>query len=130
MEEIYGKSLDELDGEAWGDPPVDATGLIERVHRLRTVKLRDLSEEDISTLLGQRQGADWLVPLVLDRLMDDPLAGDWYPGQLLLGVLHNGRYFERIPDELLRLHSIRRDLMKLRDDVEKILASPDWPRDI
>jgi CDI immunity proteins len=130
MDEIHGKSLEELDGKAWGDPPADATGLIERVHRLRSVKLRDLSEEDIATLLGQREGADWLVPLVLDRLTDDPLAGDWHPGQLLLSVLRNGQFFERFPNELLRLHSIRRDLMQLRDDAEKALANPGWPRDI
>jgi hypothetical protein len=130
VEEIYGKSLEELDGQPWGDPPSDATGLVERVHRLRTVKLRDLSGEDLSTLLAQREGADWLVPLVLDLLKDDPLAGEWYPGQLLLGVLHNHDYFERYPKDLLRLHSIRADLIRLRDDAGKLLANPDWPRDI
>ena len=130
MDEIYGKSLEDLDGRPWGDPPADATGLIERVHRLRTVKLRDLSEEDVSTLLGQQEGADWLVPLALDRLADDPLAGDWYPGQLLASVLQNRGHWARFPNDLLRLHSIRSGLIKLREDVDKLLANPDWPRDI
>jgi hypothetical protein len=130
MDETYEKSLEQLEGRAWGDPPDGATGLMERVHRLRTVKLRDLSGEDLSTLLGQREGAEWLVPLVLDLLKNDPLAGDWYPGQLLLGVLHNKDYFERSPDELLRLHAVREELIRLRDDAEKLLASPEWPRDI
>jgi hypothetical protein len=130
MDEIYEKSLEELEGHSWGDPPGGATGLMERVHRLRTVKLKDLSGEDLSTLLGQREGAEWLVPLVLDVLKDDPLAGDWYPGQLLLGVLMNKDYFERFPRELLRLHAVRQALIGLRDEAEKLLANPDWPRDI
>ena len=130
MEEIYAKSIEELDGNPWGEPPPDATGLVERVHRLRTVKVRDLSDDDISTLLGQREGADWLVPLALDRLAEDPLAGAFYPGHLLVGVLLNRQYFERFPNELLRLSSIRRELTKLRDDADKVLANPDWPSGI
>ena len=130
MDEIYEKSLEELDGRPWGNPPAGATGLVERVHRLRTVKLKDLSGEDLSTLLGQREGAEWLVPLVLDVLADNPLAGDWYPGQLLLGVLVNNDYFERFPRELQRLHAVRQALMSLRDDAEKLLANPEWPRGI
>ena len=130
MEEAYAKSIEELDGNPWGEPPPDATGLVERVHRLRKVKVRDLSDDDISTLLGQREGVDWLVPLALDRLADDPLAGAFYPGHLLVGVLHNRQYFERFPNELLRLSSIRRELTKLRDDADKVLASPDWPNGI
>jgi CDI immunity proteins len=130
VDEIYEKTLEELEARAWGDPPSDATGLMKRVYRLRTVKLKDLSGEDLSTLLGQREGADWLVPLVLDVLTDDPLAGDWYPGQLLIGVLQNVDYFERFPNELLRLHAVRQALTSLRDDADKLLGNPDWPRDI
>ena len=130
MDEIYGKSLEELEERAWGDPPHGETGLMERVHRLRTIKLKDLSGEDVSTLLGQREGAEWLVPIVLDVLKDDPLAGDSYPGQLLRGVLLNVDYFERFPHDLLRLHLVRRALIGLRDDAENLLANPDWPRDI
>ena len=130
MDVNHGESLEELDGKAWGDPPADATILMEEIYRLRRVKLKDLSTEDVARLLRQREGAEWVVPLAMDQLDDDPLAGDGYPGQLLASVLHNRDYFERFPNELLRLHSIRRDLIQLREDVEKVLTNPDWPRDI
>lgn len=130
MDEIFGNSLEELDGQMWGDPPTDATTLVAEVHRLRRVKLGDLSTEDIARLLRQKEGSEWIVPIALDRLDDDALAGSDYPGQLLVSVLHNREYFERYPNELLRLHSIRRGLTAVRDDVDKVLANPDWPRDI
>jgi hypothetical protein len=97
MNEIYDRSLEELDGNRWGDGPPDATGLVERVHRLRTVKLRELSIEDIATLLGHREGPEWIVPLALDHLEDDPMAGAFYPGQLLTNVLLNRDYWDRFP---------------------------------
>jgi hypothetical protein len=127
MNEIYDRSLEELDGNRWGDGPPDATGLVERVHRLRTVKLRELSIEDIATLLGHREGPEWIVPLALDHLEDDPMAGAFYPGQLLTNVLLNRDYWDRCPRELGRLWSIRQDLDSRRGGIDKVLADPGWP---
>lgn len=127
MNEIYDRSLEELDGNRWGDGPPDATGLVERVHRLRTVKLRELSIEDIATLLGHREGPEWIVPLALDHLEDDPMAGAFYPGQLLTNVLLNRDYWDRFPRELGRLWSIRQDLESRRGGIDKVLADPGWP---
>jgi hypothetical protein len=130
MDEIYERSLQELDGQSWGDPPDDATGLIEQVHRLRSVKLRDLTLEDLATLLGQRVGSDWLVPLTLDHLDDDPLAGAFYPGQLLANLLRLTEYWERFPRDLARLSSIRGELVRRRSDIDKVLNDPGWPNDL
>ena len=127
MDEIYEKSIEELDGEAWGTPPADSTGLVVRIHELRTVKLRDLSDDDVVTLLLQHEGADWLIPMALDQLDEEQLKGDWYPGQLLGAVLHNRAYFESSPDDLGRLHSIRVPLVQRHNDLEKVLLNPDWP---
>lgn len=130
MDDIYDRSLEELDGDRWGAAPAGATGLVERVHRLRTVKLRDLSIEDVATLLGQREGAEWIVPLALDHLERDPMAGALYPGQLLANALLNPEYWDRFPRDLGRLWSIRHELETRRGGIDKVLADPGWPRDI
>jgi hypothetical protein len=130
MDEIYAKSLQDLDGERWGDPPADATGLIEQVHRLRTVRLQELSLEELATLLGQREGSEWIVPLALDHLEAEPMAGDLYPGQLLGAVLHQADYWERFPRDLVRLSGIREDLLRQRANLDELLADAAWPRDI
>jgi hypothetical protein len=130
VQEIYEKSLEELDAQRWGDPPAGATPLVERVHRLRTVMLRDLSMEDLATLLGQREGEEWIVPLALDRLEEDPLAGAFYPGQILANLLRVTGYWERFPRDLARLSAIRQDLIRRRLDIDKVLEAPGWPRDI
>lgn len=121
------RSLEELDGERWEEPP-DATQLIRDCLRLRKVPLGELSGEDVTTLLGQRIGARWLVPLALDRLESAPLAGDWYPGQLLNAVLQaEATYWDEHSAETLRLWGIRESLDQLRVGAEKLLNDDRWP---
>ncbi|WP_370970857.1 contact-dependent growth inhibition system immunity protein [Amycolatopsis sp. cg9] len=82
------RSLEQLEGHAWGDPPADATRLVRTAHELRRRPVGDLSAEDLRLLLLQQVGIELLVPLVLDRLEREPLAeGDCYPGDLLVALL-------------------------------------------
>jgi hypothetical protein len=122
------KTLEELDGEAWGDAPADATGLVRDIYRARRVRLSDLSNGDLRMLLGQKVGADWLIPVALDRLADAPLTGDWYPGDLIGAVLEAGSgYWSDHPTEHLRLWRVREALERTRDDAEKALNDARWP---
>jgi hypothetical protein len=78
-----GKSLQELDGQDWGEPSYPSR-LVTECHRLRRVPLKELSPDDVRLLLGQRIGQAYLVPLALDYLTADPfVSGRHYPGDLL-----------------------------------------------
>jgi hypothetical protein len=122
------QSLEELDGSHWGEPDADATSLIRESHRLRTVPLAELSNDDLRLLLRQKIGVEWLVPLALIRLGSGPLAGDAYPGDLLRAVLGVGAdFWADHPDDMLSLWSVREALERLRSDVNKLLMSEDWP---
>ncbi len=78
-----GRSLQELEGDDWGEPTYPSR-LVTECHRLRRVPLRDLAPEDLRLLLGQTIGLAYLVPLALDHLTVDPFtAGRNYPGDLL-----------------------------------------------
>lgn len=82
------QSLEEIEGDVWGDPPADATRLIATVHELRRRPVDQLGVEDMRVLIAQRVGLDVLVPRALTRLEQDPLAeGDFYPGDLLVAVI-------------------------------------------
>jgi hypothetical protein len=121
------RSLEELDGERWEEPP-DATQLIRDCLRPRKVALTELSGEDVTMLLGQRIGAPWLVPLALNRLESDPLAGDWYPGELLNAVLQTrSDYWDDHPAEIVRLWNVREELESRRVEAAKLLADERWP---
>lgn len=78
------KTLEELDGIDWGDPTFPSNLVIE-CHRLRRVPLKDFTDGDLRRLIGQKISLDYLAPLALMRLIDEPFAGDWYSGD----VLHN-----------------------------------------
>jgi len=81
------KSLQQLDGEDWGEPTFDSR-LVKECHRLRRVPLRDFRVEDLRITIGQQIGLGYLVPLALERLHDDPFAeGAYYPCDLLVSVL-------------------------------------------
>lgn len=96
------RSLEDIEGDRWGPAPEGSTGLVESVHQLRRVPLRELGVEGLRELLGQNVGVDVLLPLAMEQLRKDPLAeGDFYPGDLLSVVLRlPNDVWERHPREL------------------------------
>ncbi|MFI7529446.1 contact-dependent growth inhibition system immunity protein [Nocardia salmonicida] len=82
------QSLEQIEGEAWPEPALDATHVIRRVHQLRRVPVGDLSIEDLRIMLSQSVGTVAILPRVLDLLEENPLSeGDFYPGDLLVAML-------------------------------------------
>jgi len=89
------KSLQDLDGQKWPAPTVDSP-LFQKCHRLHEVPLRDFTIENLSTTIGQGIGLEYLVPLAIEKLHENPLAkGDCYPGDLLANVLRADAAFWR-----------------------------------
>src|SRR3954470_18826419 len=81
------KSLQQLNGRDWGARAQDARVETE-CRRLRRVPLASLTVEDLRLLIGLAIGLEYLVPLALERLAEEPfVAGDLYPGDLLHAVL-------------------------------------------
>ncbi|CAM4213998.1 contact-dependent growth inhibition system immunity protein [Kibdelosporangium persicum] len=81
-------SLEQLENDAWGPAPDDATGLMRTVHALRAKPIGQLTPGDVRVLLGQREGIDVLTPRALAMLQEEPLLeASYYPGDLLVAVL-------------------------------------------
>jgi hypothetical protein len=122
------RTIEELDGDRWGPPEYDSHLVLE-AHRLRSVPLGDLTVENLRLLLGQQIGTQWLMPLALVRLNDDPLAeGDLYPGDLLISVLGtDATYWPSHPEQLLALWGVRESLEQLRNTSDRLLADERWP---
>lgn len=101
-------SLEQIEGDTWGEPPAGATMLMETVHRLRRKPIGLLTAEDLRVLVAQQVGLEVLVPLVLARLDQDPLLeGDYYPGDVLVAVLRIPlSYWSAHPAELAMLQHI------------------------
>ncbi len=80
-------SLQDLDGQEWPVPTWDSH-LVQECHRLRQVPLRDFTIENLRITIGQNIGLEYLIPLAIDKLRENPLAkGDHYPCDLLCDVL-------------------------------------------
>jgi len=102
------KTLDELEGVVWGPPTFDSS-LVTTCHRLRTKPVQEFEIEDLRIMIGQKIGLEYLIPLALIRLEENPWAeGMMYEGDLLCASLRCGVSF-------WREHSI------LRKQLEKIL---------
>ena len=81
------KSLQDLEGQKWPETTVDSP-LFQECHRLHEVPLRDFTIANLSTTIGQNIGLEYLVPLAIEMLRENPLAeGNCYPGDLLANVL-------------------------------------------
>ncbi|MFF4038716.1 contact-dependent growth inhibition system immunity protein [Streptomyces sp. NPDC001816] len=84
------RSIEELEGDRWPDPPRDGTSLIRSVHALRRRAIKELSVEDLRRLIGQDVGLRWLLPVALDFLRETaPQEAEtgWYDDDLLSAVL-------------------------------------------
>jgi hypothetical protein len=122
------QTLEQLDGERWGQPEYDSHVVTES-HRLRTIPIGQLSVEDLRLLIGQSIGLEWLIPLAIEVLVDDPLvAGDFYEGDLLVAVLAiENTYWADHPDHLMGLWSVRDQLAGVRDTATGLLERKEWP---
>lgn len=59
-----------------------------QVHRLRKKPLCELNNEDLRLLIGQQMNLDFLLPLALEQLIQNPFrSGDLYIGDLFCSIL-------------------------------------------
>ncbi|MDU0206384.1 contact-dependent growth inhibition system immunity protein [Paenibacillus sp. MAH-36] len=97
----FNKSLEEIDGENWGDPDKGATGLIRKCLALRRKPLKDFSNDDLTRMILQNKSLNYLVPIAMKRLVENPLnSGNYYRGDLLCSVLKVKKNFWKENPEL------------------------------
>jgi glycine betaine/choline ABC-type transport system substrate-binding protein len=82
------KSIENLEKDNWGEVPLDDSGIVQRLYRLRKVPLEQLSADDIRFMIIQETGLSFLLTLALELLQDDLyVEGNYYAGDLLAAVL-------------------------------------------
>ncbi|MBH1936928.1 hypothetical protein I5Q34_22100 [Streptomyces sp. AV19] len=101
-------SLEELEGDRWGDPPAGAGRLVAAAYALRRRPVGSLDPEDLRLLIGQDIGLPHLLPVAVGLLRADPLAeGDLYPGDLLSAVLtRNPAAWRAVPEAARELRAV------------------------
>jgi len=117
------KSLQALDGADWGEPTFHSHVVTES-HRLHRTPLRDFNVADLSLMIGQQIGLQYLLPIALERLSADPLAeGDYYPGDLLASVLRaDSRFLVASPalrSEVARIAELAFSLLPTLDQLDR-----------
>lgn len=81
------KTLEELEDEYW-DEPNFASSLVIQAHQLRKKPLCELNNEDLRLLIGQQINLNLILPLAIEKLIQNPLgSGDLYIGDLFCSVL-------------------------------------------
>jgi hypothetical protein len=106
------KTLTELENADWdtdlGEPNFP-TQLVIKVHKLRKVPLNQWSNGDIRVIVGQKFSLNFVLPLALERLQENPsLQATFFAFDLLATVA-------RIPSEFWREHKL------WQSDFDKIL---------
>lgn len=117
------KSLQELDGQDWGEAP-HPSYVVTTVHRLRRTSLQDFTVEDLRIMIGQgfSESLPYLVPLALEQVRVDPLAsGDFFPGDLLLNVVRiDGHFRQRYSDLRGEIETVADRALALMPDTEDL----------
>ncbi|MFJ3665757.1 contact-dependent growth inhibition system immunity protein [Streptomyces sp. NPDC090106] len=89
------RSLTQLDGQRWADPPPDTTAMVRNVHELRHRPIGLLAPHELARLIGQDVGLPWLLPRAVEILRDTApgqAAGGWYDEDLLYAVVTRNRH--------------------------------------
>ncbi|MFK8252578.1 contact-dependent growth inhibition system immunity protein [Ancylobacter terrae] len=121
------RSLEELDGERWGAPLFDSY-VVTTCHSMRKKPLVTLTDEELRLVIGQGFSLEWLVPVALERLKQDPLrAGDFHDGDLLANVLAiPAAWWETRAAET---QALKAALSRALDDERLIDRSAEWSPD-
>src|SRR5262245_6851845 len=81
------KSLSQLLGALTKDT-TDSSALAATCLALYEKPLKDFTVENLRVMIGQSIGLEFLIPLAVERLQENPFAeGDYYPGDLLSAVM-------------------------------------------
>jgi CDI immunity proteins len=115
-------TLAQLEDRDFGEPEFGSS-LVETAHKLYRQPLSEFTVEDLRLMIGQGIGLPFLVPLGIEVLERDALAGgDYHPGDLLLAVLRISKDFWKEHQELYwRVYELVADLPGiLRDLIQAI----------
>lgn len=86
-------TLEELENDYW-QTIVYPSKLVERCYKFRKIPLKDLTIEQLRTLIGQQIGLDFLLPIAFEQLEKNILSeGDFYEGDLLESVLRTNKEY-------------------------------------
>lgn len=120
------RSLEELENDKWGKPKFDSH-LVQECHRLRAKPLKDLTNENIRILVGQKIGLKYIVPLALDILEVDLLAsGDMFKGDLLANIFAIGsEFWKSNPDLYYRKVDLKSEIREVIDTLAEIIPQAD-----
>ncbi|AYN34982.1 hypothetical protein DUI70_4484 [Streptomyces albus] len=125
------RSVEELEGRRWPDPPADSIYMVRNVYALRKKPVGDLSVEELQRLIGQDVGLPWLVPMAIDFLRETApreAEGGWYDEDLLSAVLtRKADLWQSLPEAaaaLVETLEILKDISPyVRRDAEAFLVS-------
>ncbi|NUU78834.1 contact-dependent growth inhibition system immunity protein [Paenibacillus xylanilyticus] len=113
------RTLDELEGESWGEPNFKSR-LVIRAHALRKKPLCEFSNEDLRLLIRQQISLDFLLPLALERLGENPLeSGDLYVGDLFCSILEVDKDYW---DNNIELKNELNEVIGIYEDAREIVG--------
>jgi hypothetical protein len=116
------QSLQELERQDWGEETFPSY-LVRTCHALRRKPLRDFTVEDLRIMIGQNFSLNYLIPLAIEHLQQDPLvAGDFFPGDLLANVLKvKADFWHMHPGLRLVIENIVEQLKPFPEDLSQAL---------
>ncbi|MEU9377025.1 contact-dependent growth inhibition system immunity protein [Streptomyces sp. NPDC048255] len=125
------RTLEDLEGEYWPEPPAESTGLVKAVHRLRRRPLGELTAYELGRLVRQDVGLRWTLPAALEILRataPEQSRGGFYDDDLLSAVLTRKAVVWAAHHDLAREMREILDLLSdlspcIERDVEKFLEA-------
>ena len=125
------KSLEQLEGQRWPDPPTETTSLVRTVHEWRRRPVGTLEPHELARMIGQDVGLPWLLPLAVEILREKApaqAAGGFFDDDLLYAVVTRKPEVWAAEPELARELKVAVSMLAnlsryVRPEVEAFLAA-------
>ena len=127
------KSLTQLLGPLAKDT-TDSSALKTTCLTLYEKPLKDFTVENLRVMIGQNIGLEFLIPLAVEVLQENPFVeGDYYPGDLLSAVVkvepvfwqNHQDFYWRVSEIVAGLPSLMRDLTDAINRFDALAPEPE-----
>ena len=82
------KTLEQLENDYWGEPPINSSSLVSVCYKLRKKRVEEFEAEDLRIMINQNIGLIYLIPISITVLKESPFTEtSYYEGDLLKSVL-------------------------------------------
>jgi hypothetical protein len=117
-------SIEELENDYWGEAPSSSSNIVKKSFSLRKKKIKEFEIDDFRFMLNQNIGVEFIAPVVIKILLNNPFEeGNYFKGDLLKAFLDSD-FIKKKKDKTIYA-DIDKIIKEVKSNIDQIEISPE-----